>query len=148
MERVTEFWEWLQAVNWPVWVATMAWWGWALLGASLVISFFMLARRDLSRGSGNLALLISLALVALVVSVFLGIPFPRIGTIFFPLLAGLVIGGGIGALFSEKGGRSRCPDCGGRIVTETFTDAKKRRGERIVCKGCGRKWKEAYRDRD
>ncbi|NJN67982.1 MAG: hypothetical protein HC884_15370 [Chloroflexaceae bacterium] len=145
MQQVTEFWAWLQAVNWPVWVVAMAWWGWVLFGTGLVLSFLMLARRDFARGCGNLVLLVSLALVALVVSVFLGISFPLIGTIFFPTLAGLLIGGGIGALFAEKGSRSRCPDCGGRIVTETFTDATtKRRGERIVCKSCGRKWKEAY----
>jgi predicted RNA-binding Zn-ribbon protein involved in translation (DUF1610 family) len=144
MQRFTEFWEQLIEVNWVDWITQMPWWGWVAFGVFLAIGVVILAGKDAARGCGTIVFLLALAVIGggvTILTLFTGQNVTLVITIFFPPMAGLLIGGGIGLVFAEKGKAERCPDCGGRIVQEKYIHPKsKRTGERTVCKSCGKTW--------
>lgn len=144
MTRFTEFWNWLLQVNWGAWIAAMPGWGWALLAAGLVLALVSTFRRDFWKGWGNVVLIAGLLLIGLVVAIVINVDFWLIATIFFPSLAGALVGGVVGSFFSEKGTGQQCPHCGGRIVLRRYVDSETRRKrQRTACSKCGYQWHDA-----
>jgi len=130
--------------NWLELFFAMRWWGWVILVAAAGVITLLWAKKDFTKGLGDVALFIALIVIALVGSLLLGVSFVNVAPFLLPVVLGCGIGGVVGILLSEKQKGETCPYCNGRIITEIYYDPKnKQQGKRVICKSCKHTWHDS-----